>query len=130
MSGITRLMTANTPIKTEGICRRILEMPEVEKVCRSEYTVDGAKICVLVVSKYYLRTSNCINAVIHLMEKDDKKTACIAVTGGNEGIVNVSLGANRSFAQDIIKVLEDCGFVQAEFDLTDCADGFLQRFFQ
>lgn len=128
MSGITFLMKAETPIKIQGICRRILEMPEIEKICRSEYTMNGAEICTLVVGKYYLRMHNHSSAVINLIEKDGAKTACIAVTGGNEGIVNVSFGANRSFAQDIIKVLEACGFVKAEFDLTDCADGFIQKF--
>lgn len=130
MSGITRLMTADTPIKTQGICRRILEMPEVDKICRSEYTVDGAGICVLVIAKYYLRTNSYINAVIHLMEKDRKKTACIAVAGGDSGIISTSIGADRSFAKDIMKVLEGCGFDQAEFDFTDCSDGFLQRIFK
>lgn len=112
MAGITFFMTSENPIKMHGIMRRISEIENTQMVAKSENTVSGTGIVTVILERYYFRTGGYSNAVITLLKQEASMTACISVTNGSNSAFNFSLGTNRNFAREIIKVMNNCGFTQ------------------
>ena len=46
-----------------------------------------------------------------LTEDEQSMEAVIAGFGGGDGLLNISWGANKSFAQRVVKILKAYGFV-------------------
>ncbi len=112
MAGITFIMTAENPIKMHGIMRRLSEIENTQMVAQSENTVNGTGIVTVIFERYYFRTRGYSSAVITLLKQEASMTASISVTNGSNSAFNLSLGANRAFAKEIIKVMNNCGFTQ------------------
>lgn len=51
---------------------------------------------------------------IMLTETGNEQTADIIGSGGGEGILNFSLGANASFASMAFDILQQCGFKEVD----------------
>jgi len=72
---------------------------------------DGAAV-LLSFEKYYLRNGSYASLALLLTQKGEIQTADIVASGGGEGILNLSWGANDSFAGKAVKILNKYGFTE------------------
>ena len=64
-----------------------------------------------------------------LTEFEEQQTAAVVASGGGEGMMNISYGANSNFAKDCALTLETCGFIVTESDIEIHRKGMLKRLF-
>ena len=128
MAGATIRMTAAKQTTLQEIHGKIHCIEGAELVSKSEYTVNGVTIWILVYEKYYYRSKGYTSVTVMVTEYGQEQTACIVSSGGGSGIENWSLGANRNFAKAVVRVLESCGFSVTDSDLDVCGKGFVERF--
>jgi len=72
---------------------------------------DGAAV-LLSFEKYYLRNGSYASLALLLTQKGEIQAADIVASGGGEGILNWSWGANDSFAGKAVKILNKYGFAE------------------
>lgn len=98
--------------------KKIIELAEFikdnfdgELVC-SEYQDlnDNTKVLVMNYEKYYFRVSSYVGLTIVITEYNGVQTAIITGFGGGGGLLNISYGANNSFAARMAEVLKKLGF--------------------
>ena len=61
--------------------------------------VNGVKVLLLILERYYMRNGSMAVSTVQIIG-----------TGGGEGLMNISLGANQDFARRVAKVLAKFGF--------------------
>ena len=79
-----------------------------EIVCDEKLLNDHAVL--LCLEQYYFRCSNYVALSVMMVDNDDCREAVLAGFAGGDGLLNTSLGANRSFVRKALKVLEKAGF--------------------
>lgn len=84
-------------------------IPAAELVYYNKRTLGSGKLVLLVYEKYYIRNGSYASLTILLTEENGMQTAEIVPSGGGEGLLNISYGANGSFARDAERVLTACG---------------------
>lgn len=99
-----------------------------EQVSKIAQIINDVIIWTLVYEKYYFRTGSYTSMTIVLTEHEQEQIACVVSSGGGADIVNQSLGANRKFAKECVKVLESCGFSVIESDLDAKDKGLVEHF--
>lgn len=77
-------------------------------------TVSDCKIGLIVLEKFYMRTSSYANLTVLITEHNGQQTADIIASAGGGGIFNISWGSNKSFASIAEEVLEENGFTRIE----------------
>ncbi len=77
---------------------------------------DGAAVILLTFEKYYIRSDGYASLTVMLAEDGPVQTADIICSGGGEGILGLSWGANRSFADMAVRILEQNGFTKERTD--------------
>ena len=128
MAGATIRMTAAKQHTLQDIRRKLQAIDGAEHISTTEYTVNGVAVWVLAYEKYYFRTGSYASVTVVLTEHDQQQTACVVASGGGDGMVNLSYGANRNFAKTCVEALEGCGFAVTESDLAE--GGGVSRFFK
>ena len=128
MAGATVRMTANKTCTLQEIHEKIHYIEGAEQISKTVQTTNGVVIWILAYEKYYFRTGSYTSVAVVLTEQGQEQTACIVASGGGEGIVNQSLGANRNFAKACVQALESCGFSVTESDLDVRGKGLVERF--
>lgn len=81
-----------------------------EYVC--EANMLGGKAVLLCFEQYYFRCSNYVSLSIMLTETEECQEAVVAGFGGGDGLLNISYGANKSFANKAVKCLTKIGFLE------------------
>ncbi len=128
MAGATIRMTAAKQNSLKEIHERIHYIEGAEQVSKTVQVIRDVTIWVLVYEKFYMRTGSYTGLTVVLTEHGQEQTACVVTSGGGEGIINQSLGANRNLAKACVRALEGCGFAVVESDLDMRGKGFVERF--
>ena len=127
MSGTKIQMTAVKQLTLSQICQRLNQLntaDDVEQVAHLEHTAGDIQSVLLVYERYYARVSGYSSLTILLTEHGQTQAADLVSSGGGDGYLNLSLGANRSFAKEYAKALEACGFTIYE---NDTPKGFFKK---
>lgn len=72
--------------------------------------VNGVKVLLLILERYYMRNGSMAVSTVQIIDSGEVQQATIIDTGGGEGLMNISLGANQDFARRVAKVLAKLGF--------------------
>ena len=72
--------------------------------------VNGVKVLLLILERYYMRNGSMAVSTVQIIDSGEVQQATIIGTGGDEGLMNISLGANQDFACRVAKVLAKLGF--------------------
>ncbi len=82
-----------------------------ELVCSEFQELNGsAKVLIMNYEKYYFRVSSYVGLSIVITEHNGTQTAVITGFGGGGGLLNISYGANNSFAEKMVNLLTGSGF--------------------
>lgn len=130
MAGTTTHMKSEKKVSLQEIHRKIRNISGAEQVSNSLQRINDVEILTLVFEKYYLRTGSFTSVTIVLTEYGEEQTACVVSSGGGEGMVNFSMGANRNFAKACVQELETCGFVTMNSELENRGKGIVERFLE
>lgn len=103
-------MIAHHQLPIEEIAEHLKEQEPGELVTEIPRHSDGQKVVLLVFEKYYWRNGSYANLTVLLTETPELQTADIVGSGGGEGILNFSWGANEHFAEEAARILAECGF--------------------
>ena len=74
--------------------------------------VNGAKVLLLVLEKFYMRNASMTVCTIQIIDFGEEQTATIVGTGGGDGILNISLGANKDIAHKAAGILSGLSFAE------------------
>ena len=72
--------------------------------------VNGVKVLLLILERYYMRNGSMAVSTVQIIDSGEVQQATIIGTGGGEGLMKISLGANQDFARRVAKVLAKLGF--------------------
>lgn len=72
--------------------------------------VNGVKVLLLILERYYMRNGSMAVSTVQIIDSGEVQQATIIGTGGGEGLMNISPGANQDFARRVAKVLAKLGF--------------------
>ena len=64
----------------------------------------------LILERYYMRNGSMAVSTVQIIDSGEVQQVTIIGTGGGEGLMNISLGANQDFARRVAKVLAKLGF--------------------
>ena len=81
-----------------------------ELAVRKITEAEGVRVLLMVFEKYYWRNGSMAVTVVQIMDSGEEQWAVVAGTGGGEGILNISFGANRDYAERISEALMRMGF--------------------
>lgn len=81
-----------------------------ELAVRKITEAEGVRVLRMGFEKYYWRNGSMAVTVVQIMDSGEEQWAVVAGTGGGEGILNISFGANRDYAERISKALMRMGF--------------------
>lgn len=81
-----------------------------ELAVRKITEAEGARVLLMVFEKYYWRNGSMAVTVVQIVDTGEEQRAVVAGTGGGEGILNISFGANRDYAERISEALMRMGF--------------------
>lgn len=81
-----------------------------ELVMEDSQSLGDAEAALLVFEKLYLRNGSYSNLTVQLTACDYLQRAVIIGSGGGEGFLNISLGANSNFAGKACEALKELGF--------------------
>ena len=110
MAGTDIQMTAQKQLSLPQICQKLNSIGDVERVAHIEHSDNDVHSVLLVYERYYVRVSSYASLTVLLTEHGQTQTADVIACGGGDGYLNFSLGANRNFAREYAKALEECGF--------------------
>ena len=79
-----------------------------ELIC--EEPVQNSSVLLLCFEQYYFRASNYVSLSVLLSDEAGQARAVIVGSGGGDGLLNISWGANRAIAKKAQRVLEENGF--------------------
>lgn len=71
---------------------------------------DTTEVWLLVYEKYYFRINSYASLTVLLTQQGGEQSAQIIASGGGSGLSNVSLAANRRFAEECVQALAEHGF--------------------
>ena len=74
--------------------------------------VKGVQILLMIWERFYMRNGSMTAVTVQVTDDGEKQEATIAGTGGGEGLLNISLGANSDFASKVADSLGKCGFAK------------------
>ena len=72
--------------------------------------VNGVKVLLLILERYYMRNGSMAVSTVQIIDSGEVQQVTIIGTGGGEGLMNISQGANQDFARRVAKVLAKLGF--------------------
>ena len=130
MAGATIRMSANKQCTLQAVHEKIHYIEGAEQISKSECVINGVTIWTLAYEKYFFRTGSYASVTVVLTEFDQEQTAVVVASGGGQGMVNHSYGANRNFAKACVLALEACGFTITESDIEIQRKGLLDRLFK
>ncbi len=81
-----------------------------ELAVRKITEVADVRVLLMVFEKYYWRNGSMAVTVVQITDSGGEQRAVVAGTGGGEGILNISFGANRDYAERISEALMRMGF--------------------
>ncbi|MGN0804367.1 MAG: DUF6054 family protein [Candidatus Coproplasma sp.] len=81
-----------------------------ELVCEDKKLND--RVVLLCFEQYYFRCSNYVSLTVMLVDSEDEQEATIIGFGGGGGWLNISWGANKSFADNAVNILSKFGFTE------------------
>ena len=117
--------------KNTSICALADEIKEslaAEFVCDERRLNDT--VIMLCLEEYYFRCSSYVSLSILLIEDTMYQEAVIIGFGGGEGLLNISWGANKSFAKRAVKILKKHGFTEYQSDENHLTERFEFRSIQ
>ena len=104
-------------LKCRNKTKSLLQIKEMLKaglntefICEERFMDDN--VVFMCFEQYYIRCSNFVALSVMLVENEDCQEAVVVGMGGGNGVLNMSWGANRSFAKKAIKCLGDIGFAE------------------
>lgn len=130
MAGTKVRMTARKQCPLSEIHAKIHYIEGAEQVFQQEIRFEDAVVWLLVYEKYFFRVNSYANLTVLLTEQGDVQTAQIVSSGGGDSMSNNSLGANRRFAKDCVRALEDIGFAIDQTNSDELPKGLLERYFK
>ncbi len=68
------------------------------------------EILLVVFEKFYLRNGSMATLTVQCIDDGNTQEASIVGTGGGDGLLNISLGANKSYANQARDILMKHGF--------------------
>ncbi len=97
---------------------KIIELAETIKdnfdgelvCCECQDLNDNTKVLVMNYEQFYFRVSSYVGLTIVITEYNGMQTALITGFGGGGGLLNISYGANKSFAVKMVEMLSNLGF--------------------
>ncbi len=110
MDRTTVHMSAKKQKSLQEIHEKIHTIRGAEQVSKTVQTINDVTVWTLVYEMFFMRTGSYASLTVVLTEYDDRQTACIVGSGGGEGMINISYGANRKFVELCEKALQECGF--------------------
>lgn len=115
MSSTIIQMKSPSDIRLQELADRIVERFREEQAEVSLHQisdVNGAKVLLLVLEKFYMRNASMTVCTIQIIDSGEEQTATIVGTGGGDGLLNISLGANKDIARRAAGVLGSLGFAE------------------
>ncbi len=111
MASVFKLRNIFPKKKITELAEKIEDNFDGELVC-SEYQDlnDNTKVLVMNYEKYYFRVSSYVGLSIVITEYNGTQTAVVTGFGGGGGLLNISYGANSSFAEKMVEMLIESGF--------------------
>ncbi len=85
-------------------------MLDAEVLCEHWREIGDMKACLLAFEKYYFRNGSYASLSMMFVEVDGVQTVDCIGSGGGEGLLNLSWGANRNFAKMGYEELLKLGF--------------------
>lgn len=85
-----------------------------ELVVENLESLGDAELALLVFEKLYLRNGSYSNLTIELTSYNSVQKAIIIGSGGGEGVLNISWGANSNFAGKAYERLKEIGFLEIQ----------------
>lgn len=110
MSGVCIKMTGNKQKPLHELSEILKSTINAELISESLRTSESMDIILLTFEKYYFRNGSYASLTVMLTESLAMQTADIIGSGGGEGLLNFSWGANSDFAEDTADILEKYGF--------------------
>ncbi len=89
-------------------------MAGAELVLEQLREVNDVRILLLVFEKFYLRNNSMTAITIQIIDNSQEQSAVIVGTGGGDGLLNISMGANKNFACKAAKTLAILGFEEIQ----------------
>ena len=87
---------------------------DVEEVSRVDKRFRDAEVYFIVYEKYFMRVESYVSLSILFTKTDLRSSVELVSSGGGDGLLNISWGAENSFANDCAEVLESLGFCREE----------------
>ncbi|MBR7150585.1 MAG: hypothetical protein IKD01_06190 [Oscillospiraceae bacterium] len=87
---------------------------DVEEVSRVGKRFRDAEVYFIVYEKYFMRVESYVSLSILFTKTDLRSSVELVSSGGGDGLLNISWGAENSFANDCAEVLESLGFCREE----------------
>ncbi len=78
---------------------------------------DDTEIVLVVLEKFFLRTSSMAALVVHCISYLGEQKMTIIGTGGGGGLFNVSWGANSNLVDEVASAMENIGFVEIDSEV-------------
>lgn len=111
MANVYKLKNNFPNKKVTELAKYIEENFDGELVCNELQELnDNTKVLVMNYEKYYFRVKSYVGLTIVITEYNGAQTAVITGFGGGDGLLNISWGANDSFASEMVKMLKNSGF--------------------
>lgn len=110
MAGTAIRMCAEGTCTLSEIHRKIHYIRGAEQVFHQELQFGDTNVCLLVYEKYYFRVNSYASLTVLLTQCGGRQAAQIIASGGGSAMSNVSLGANKKFAEECAHALEEAGF--------------------
>lgn len=115
MANVFKLKNDFPNKKVTQLAGIIEERFDGELVCNELQELnDNTKVLVMNYEKYYFRVSSYVGLTIVITEFNVSQTAIITGFGGGNGLLNISWGANGSFAVEMAELLKEFGFEEQE----------------
>ena len=110
MPEIKKLRCAKTTQSLVEISNALKKDLCTELVCEEKVLND--KVILLCFEEYYFRCSSYVSLSVMLAQTEEFQEAVVVGFGGGEGLLNISWGANQSFASEAIKILNKFDFFE------------------
>ena len=112
MADVIKMRCVNKSKELSVLADELKEALVSELVCDERRLNDY--MIMLCFEEFYFRCSSYVGLSIVLTEDSDSQDVIIAGFGGGDGLLNISWGANKSFAKRAAKELKKSGFDEVE----------------
>ena len=112
---IKRKMISNKHVDAESILKDweasdMISILSEENRFIKKIENENCKITVFIAEDYYLRINSTLTVTVIAEETVDATSVEIIVSGGKEGLLGLSYGAERNAAKRLVKLLKEKGF--------------------